>query len=235
MDRFVHDKAETIVFPGWGVPRELYFDAFEQTSPESVDIVDYGFFNDEESPLNTPIFDQEEDLPPVIVGHSMGALFAVRLALQNLEAVRRLILVNPFPKFVRDGTFPCGWKRDAVTAMRNGLRTRPSTVIRSFLRSCAMPEKYPGMFPETFNIQALDEGLAFIEESDIRAELELLTDAIPVFVLDGNADQIVNPEMTSVLADACSAVRHTFPGWGHLMLLQHPVECSEALREMTTL
>ena len=57
MDRFVHDKAETIVFPGWGVPRELYFDAFEQTSLESVDIVDYGFFNDEESPLNTPIFD----------------------------------------------------------------------------------------------------------------------------------------------------------------------------------
>ena len=87
----------------------------------------------------------------------------------------------------------------------------------------------------SFPGQALDEGLAVIEESDIRAELELLTDAIPVFVLDGNADQIVNPEMTSVLADACSAVRHTFPGWGHLMLLQHPVECSEALREMTTL
>ena len=68
MDRFVHDRTETIVFPGWGVPRELYFDALDQTSLESVDIVDYGFFNDEESPLYTPIFDQEEDIPPVIVG-----------------------------------------------------------------------------------------------------------------------------------------------------------------------
>jgi len=235
VDRFVHDRTETIVFPGWGVPRELYFDALDQTSLGSVDIVDYGFFNDEESPLYTPIFDQEEDIPPVIVGHSMGALFAVRLALQNIAAVHRLILVNPFPKFVRDETFPCGWERSAVTAMRNGLKTRPDTVIRSFLRACAMPDKYPGMYPETFNIQALDEGLAVIEETDLRNELALLTDTIPVFIIDGDADQIVNQEMSAAFADACSAVRHTFSGKGHLMLLEHPMECSEKLREMAEL
>lgn len=235
MDRFVHDKTETIIYPGWGVPRGLYFDALDQTSFASVDIVDYGFFNDEESPLYTPIFDQEEDIPPIIIGHSMGALFAVRLALQNIEAVRCLILINPFPKFVRDDSFPCGWERSAVTAMRNGLKTRPDTVLRSFLRACAMPDKYPGMFPETFNIQALDEGLAVIEETDIRNELPLLADNLPVFVLDGDADQIVNPEMTSVLTEACSAMRHTFSGWGHLMILEHPMECSETLREMTEL
>ncbi len=235
MDRFVPDKPEAIVYPGWGVPRGLYFDALEQTSFASVDIVNYGFFNDEESPLYTPIFDQEENIPPVIVGHSMGALFAVRLALQNIEAVQKLILINPFPKFVRDESFPFGWERSAVTAMRNGLKKRPDTVIRSFLRTCAVPDKYPGMYPETFNLQALDEGLALIEESDIRQELPLLAERIPVFVLDGGADQIVNPEMTAVLVDACAAMRHTFPEWGHLMILEHPMECAEQLREMTAL
>ena len=185
----MHDTPEAIVFPGWGVPRGLYFDALEQTSFASVDIVNYGFFKDEESPLYTPVFDQEEEnLPPVIAGHSMGALFAVRLALQNIEAVQRLILINPFPKFVRDDTFPFGWERSAVRAMRNGLKRKPDTVIRSFLRTCAMPEKYPGMFPETFNIQALDEGLAFIEETDIRQELTLLAERIPVFVIDDDDD-----------------------------------------------
>ena len=236
MDRFVHDTPEAIVFPGWGVPRGLYFDALERTSFASVDIVNYGFFKDEESPLYTPVFDQEEEnLPPVIAGHSMGALFAVRLALQNIEAVQRLILINPFPKFVRDDSFPFGWEPSAIRAMRNGLKRKPDTVIRSFLRTCAMPEKYPGMFPETFNIQALDEGLAFIEETDIRQELTLLAERIPVFVIDGGADQIVNSEMTSVLVDACGAVRHTFPEWGHLMILEHPMECSEQLREMAAL
>lgn len=235
MDRFVPDKPEAIVYPGWGVPRGLYFDALEQTSFASIDIVNYGFFNDEESPLYTPIFDQEENIPPVIVGHSMGALFAVRLALQNIEAVQKLILINPFPKFVRDESFPFGWERSAVTAMRNGLKKRPDTVIRSFLRTCAVPDKYPGMYPETFNLQALDEGLALIEESDIRQELPLLAERIPVFVLDGGADQIVNPEMTAVLVDACAAMRHTFPEWGHLMILEHPMECAEQLREMTAL
>ena len=142
MDRFVHDRTETIVFPGWGVPRELYFDALDQTSLGSVDIVDYGFFNDEESPLYTPIFDQEEDIPPVIVGHSMGALFAVRLALQNIAAVHRLILVNPFPKFVRDETFPCGWERSAVT--ENPARHRDPLVSARLRHAGQVPRHVSG-------------------------------------------------------------------------------------------
>ena len=182
--------------------------------------------------MNQPMFDEE--IPPVIVGHSMGAVFAVRLALQNIENVRRLILINPFPKFVRDESFPCGWELSAVESMRKGLQTRPQTVLRSFLRTCAMPEKYPGMYPETLNIQALDEGLKFIEEADIRAELPLLND-IPVFMLDGDADQIVNPEMSKVLAEFCPVVRHTFGGMGHLMIFEHPLECSEKMREMTAI
>ena len=233
MDKFDHDIPETLILPGWGVPRELYWNSVEQTSFESPDIFDYGFFNDEESPMNLPVF--EEGIPPVIAGHSMGAILAVKLALQNLGSVSKLILINPFPKFVRSEDFPCGWDPAAVRSMRENLKTRPQTVIRSFLRSCAMPEKYPDPVPETFNIQALDEGLAMIEESDIRAELPLLND-IPVFILDGGSDRIVNREMADSLAKLCpSSVRYTFPGMGHLMNVQHPLECAEKLREMTAL
>lgn len=232
MDKFDYNTPEAIIFPGWGVPGELYWDSLEQSSFSSAEIFDYGFFEDEESPMKVPLFDEE--IPPVIVGHSMGAVFAVRLALQNIENVRRLILVNPFPKFIKDETFPCGWELSAVESMRNGLRTRPQAVLKSFLRACSMPDKYPGMYPEVFNTQALDEGLKLIEDSDIRQELSLLTD-IPVFVIDADADQIVNLEMSKILAETCLAVRHTFSGWGHFMILEHPQECTEKLREMAVL
>ena len=98
-----------------------------------------------------------------------------------------------------------------------------------------MPEKYSDPLPAAFNIQALDEGLALIEESDIRAELPLLND-IPVFILDSGSDRIVNREMSDCLAALCpSSVRYTFSGMGHLMNVQHPLECAEKLREMTAL
>lgn len=233
MDRFDPDIPETLILPGWGVPRELYWNSLERSSFESPEVFDYGFFCDEESPMNMPVF--ENEIPSVIVGHSMGALLAVKLALQNIEQVSKLILVNPFPKFVRSADFPCGWDPAAVKSMRENLRSRPGSVIRSFLRSCAMPEKYPDPFPETFNIQALDEGLALIGESDIREELQLLND-IPVFILDGDADRIVNREMSDRLARLCpSSVRHTFAGMGHLMTAEHPLECAEKLREMIAL
>ena len=109
-DKFDPDIPEAIIFPGWGVPGELYWSSLEDSSFASAEIFDYGFFEDEESPMKTPLYDEE--IPPVIVGHSMGALFAIRLALQNLGAVHRLILMNPFPKFVRttrsraDGILP---------------------------------------------------------------------------------------------------------------------------------
>ncbi len=232
MDKFDPDIPETIIFPGWGVPGELYWSSLEDSSFASAEIFDYGFFEDEESPMKTPLYDEE--IPPVIVGHSMGALFAIRLALQNLGAVHRLILMNPFPKFVRDDTFPCGWDPSAVESMRSGLRSRPQTVLKSFLRMCAMPGKYPVELPERLNTQALDDGLRFIAETDLRQALPLLTD-IPVFVLDADADRIVNPEMSRTLAEGCLAVRHTFSGWGHFMMLEHPQECAEKLREMAVL
>ena len=232
MDRFDPDRPEAIVFPGWGVPGELYWNSLEESSFASAEIFDYGFFEDEESPMKTPLFDEE--IPPVIVGHSMGALFAVRLALQNLGAVHRLILINPFPKFIRDDTFPCGWEPAAVESMRSGLRNRPQTVLKSFLRMCAMPDKYPGILPERLNPQALDDGLKLIEETDLRQVLPLLTD-IPVIVLDADADRIVNTEMSRTLAERCLAVHHTFHGWGHFMMLEHPLECTEKLRELAVL
>ena len=71
-------------------------------------------------------------------------------------------------------------------------------------------------------------------ETDLRQALPLLTD-IPVFVLDADADRIVNTEMSRALADACLAVRHTFHGWGHFMILDHPQECTEKIRELAVL
>ncbi len=232
MDRFDPDIPEAIIFPGWGVPGELYWSSLEQSTFASAEIFDYGFFEDEESPMKTPLFDEE--IPPVIVGHSMGAIFAVHLALQNPGAVHRLILINPFPKFVKDETFPCGWDPSALEAMRGGLQIRPQTVLKSFLRMCAMPDKFAGTVPERLNPQALDDGLKLIGETDLRQALPLLTD-IPVFVLDADADRIVNTEMSRTLADACLAVRHTFHGWGHFMILDHPQECTEKIRELAVL
>ena len=97
-----------------------------------------------------------------------------------------------------------------------------------------MPDKFAGTVPERLNPQALDDGLKLIGETDLRQALPLLTD-IPVFVLDADADRIVNTEMSRALADACLAVRHTFHGWGHFMILDHPQECTEKIRELAVL
>ena len=44
MDRFDPDIPEAIIFPGWGVPGELYWSSLEQSTFASAEIFDYGFF-----------------------------------------------------------------------------------------------------------------------------------------------------------------------------------------------
>ncbi len=232
MDKFVHDTAEAIIFPGWGIPPEFYWDSIEKCSFSSVDIFDYGFFQDSDEPMNLP--SGEDEYPPVLIGHSMGAMFAVRAALQDPESVRRLILINPFPCFVRKEDFSCGWEKTTIELMRKNLKRKPAAQLTSFLRMCASPGTFNRTLPEILNVRALDDGLLFLETEDVRPELPLLEE-VSVICLESEADAIVNPLMTDAIVDACGALCKVIPGGTHLTMLDDPAACAAQFRDLVVL
>jgi len=158
-----------------------------------------------------------------LCGLSLGALIALRAAVDAPDRVRRLAVSAGFASLPRSLAL-------LQLALGNATRLMPARVLHDQL--CAgIPEPHR----ETAKLETtqLDgpairhlfrEGRRF----DIRAELERLT--MPVLVLVG-ADDWANQRLSRKLADQLpSAELAVIPGAGHVANLDAPEAFSEALR-----
>lgn len=180
-------KIPILILPGWGVDPALYRDL-----APGADLFDYGFFSPEETPMRHP----EETCAAgrTVVAHSMGTAFALRCAAAD-PSVKELILFNPFPRFSRAEDFPCGWKTEDITALKNGMEKNASVTLRHFYRNCAFPDRIRIEPPGNLNRTALLEGLDFLAAFDFRTLLPSVR--CPVTVLTGSSDRIVSREMSA--------------------------------------
>lgn len=179
---------KTILFPGWGIPPAEY----RQHFPDA-EIIDYGFFgNESDSPHPLDALEQLNETV-VVIGHSLGTVFAIRTAAKFPNLVRKLILYAPFVRFVAKDAVP-GHPAIAVENMLHQCETVPQRMLRAFKRNLYHPAPTPADPWPSENATPLAEGLRVLLTADIAPQLPLIQ-GIETEIISGAQDAIVAPAM----------------------------------------
>lgn len=210
-----------IILPGWAVGAEHY----AVLSENRTRVFDFGFFSANPSGL-PPAFNYEIKTlcgsPCIITAHSLGSVLALGM-IPSLPAVKALIVYSGFAKFAKAGDNPFGQPVETVQAMKGQLLSNPSALLKSFYRNMAFPSRHEFTVPQTLNIPVLDSGLDFLLDCDCRPVLAKIK--IPVLIMHGGEDRIVNVKMAAELAGNIGFSRlHVFKNAGHAVPFTHPEE-----------
>ncbi len=166
----------------------------------------------------------------VLVGWSMGASGALRLALAAPEKIRGLVLVAPTPRMMEDRA--TGWKGMSprrLKALEAGVKlTRGAGFF-------GPPEGLPNPYLEDAD-ENLARGIAYLRETDVRRALEETFGALrpprfPTFVFQSEADGIVRAENAAYLKEKVfpDAVVETIPGSEHALPIRIPKRIDAAV------
>lgn len=165
-----------------------------------------------------------------VVGWSLGALVAMRMALEHPEKISRLVLIGATPCFVNRADWPHGvadevfeqfaasLAEDYVGTLRRflSLQAQGSDAVRAVLaelraRLLAQPRPTGG---------TLEAGLDILRNTDLRADIARL--ALPVTLIHGMGDKLAPVEAARWLAQAMpQASLHEIRGAGHAPFLSH--------------
>ncbi len=166
----------------------------------------------------------------VLVGWSMGASGALRLACAAPEKVRGLVLVAPTPRMMEERV--SGWigmSPRRLKALEMGLKL---THGGGFFGT---PEGLPN--PYLMDSDAnLARGLDYLRETDLRAPLESTFGAahppkFPVFIFQSEADGIVRSENAAYLKEKVfpDATVEMIPGAEHALPIRIPEKIDAAV------
>ncbi len=225
-------KSPLLLLPGWGLAIDAYPDLGHDRA------VDYGLFGEAPAfPFADPgsglcrLLPRGQVEPLVLLGHSLGALLALKLVAQLPPGrIRALVLIAGFARFTDDGVGWPGQPVAAVDAMIGRLAEDPAAVLRSFLRRAADPERHALPPPPALRPEALAAGLVALRETDLRPGLA--TCAAPVLLLHGTADRIVPWAQAERLAGMLPDVRLVgVADAGHLIPVTRPAACRHAITE----
>jgi pimeloyl-ACP methyl ester carboxylesterase len=188
------------------------------------------------------VMETEGVVPAAVVGHSLGGLVALRLALRRPDAVTALVLAGSAGLSIG-----ARWARDLLTAftiMRPGrLAGRYRTIVaRSpVLRrlvfgfvSVADPVGLTDVAVEGFlagQVLHTDTASAWraLRDDDPREELERLR--VPVLVLWGADDAQLPLDDAFEYARRLRAPLRTIAGCGHLLIGERPEACASAIND----
>ncbi|MGB5062723.1 MAG: alpha/beta fold hydrolase, partial [Candidatus Competibacter sp.] len=172
-------------------------------------------------------------------GWSLGGLVAQQVALAAPERVSRLVLVNSTPCFVQRPDWPHGIAQPVLRRFAEELRQDYRAVLKRFIalevhgseHATAQLHRLKAMLFQHGqpDVAALEDGLATLEASDLRAELPRI--ACPTLLLMGQRDQLVPAAAGEAMRDVLSdAHLHIFPRAGHAPFFSHLPEFVAELR-----
>jgi non-heme chloroperoxidase len=175
------------------------------------------------------------ELPPVVVvGHSMGATVALRLAVDHPDCVRAVAGLGTFASF-RDKPGLVDWVRSAIDPLADPV---PRALADEFQRSTlAQPDRVTEALIGTMTEQSLKaparvwrRGFAGLLADEVADELHRIQ--VPVLLLHGECDSFVPAADLARLAAALpQAQAHTWAGAGHAMHWEQPARFAALLGE----
>jgi pimeloyl-[acyl-carrier protein] methyl ester esterase len=220
-----------IILPGWAIGTEHY----SVLSAHPSEIYNFGFFSDKTSGL-PPVFDSQIgnicSSPCIMTAHSLGSILAFG-KISELPAIKALVVYSGFAKFAKDGGNSSGQPVEIIQSMKKQLERNPAGLLKSFYRNMSSPSQYEFHVPATINIPVLDAGLDILLNCDFRAKLSEIK--IPVLLIHGENDRIVNVEIAEDLAGNIRFSRlHVFKNAGHAVPFTHSNESKEITEKFLT-
>jgi pimeloyl-[acyl-carrier protein] methyl ester esterase len=183
-------------------------------------------------------------LPQVaLVGWSLGGVLASELALAHPGRVYALLCIASSPKFVADATWRFGMAQAQFERFNLDLRADWPSVVERFLAlevfgSANEKTELRWLREQVFahgrpNPQALQAGLAMLQNIDLRARLPALA-AIPTVWLGGKRDRIVPPQAIQCAAKLSCGRAEIIERATHAPFLSHPELVLAALTRLGT-
>jgi len=179
--------------------------------------------------------------PPAIwLGWSLGGLVAMQAASSDPRHVRALVVVAGSPRFVVAEDWPHGVPAAVFAEFGAALETRFDHAIERFLalETLGSPhahEELRALRAAVFAkgppaLDALREGLAVLDRSDLRAALADLR--VPSLWIGGRRDRLVAPAALRWAAAQSPLARYLELPSGHAPFLGHAPDIAAAMREL---
>lgn len=174
----------------------------------------------------------------ILIGWSLGAQVAMRIALNQPEKISRLVLIGATPCFVNREDWPHGVADEVFEQFSMNLAEDYAGTIRRFLylqaqgsdavrtvlselrtRLLAQPRPAEG---------ALEAGLGILRGTDLRNEVSRLS--VPVSLIHGSGDKLAPVSaarwLMETIPDSCL---HEIKGAGHAPFLSHAEEVARLI------
>jgi pimeloyl-ACP methyl ester carboxylesterase len=161
--------------------------------------------------------------PALVVGHSMGSVNAMRLAIDRPELVRGLVLAGAFAAFTTNAGV-VEFYRTVIEPLRDPIEPAfAAEWQQSTLAQPVLPAFFETVVAETLKVPAAvwRAGFAGLLEDDFSAELHRIT--APTLVAWGDRDSFSPREdQDRIAAKICGARLVTYAGAGHALHWEEP-------------
>ena len=241
----VGDGPPLVLVHGWGLHGGVFAPLVERLADRFqmhlVDLPGHGNSREDPTPLTLQATVAEilaRTPPAVWLAWSLGGLFALHAASVSAQ-VRALVLIAATPRFVRGEDWPHAVEASVFKQFGKDLQQDYRGTLERFLALDTIGSEHARAELRTLkgnlyargepSPQALQQGLALLEQSDLRASLPAVP--IPSLWISGHRDRLVSPGAMQAAAAMTPGSRYLdIPGGGHAPFLGHADQVADEVR-----
>ena len=242
-----NDRPHLVLLHGWALNSRVWGDLVPDLSRDAIvtalDLPGHGDrpWNGgfDSLPSLASVLEPEIPSGSVLLGWSLGAQVALRIALDHPARIRGLVLVAATPRFLRSNAWEHGVEPRVLATFADQLHSDYERTVREFLalqvrgdeRAHATLRTLRGSVVEAGrpDVRGLAAGLQVLRETDIIDAMDEVR--APTLVIAGERDRLTPPEASRALAARLPRSRfHLVAGAAHAPFLSHRAEFLREVR-----